>query len=89
LTHVAVPLDVVGHLWLHEPQWLRLVLVLTSQPFDAVLSQLANPALQLSTVQTPAWHEAVAFVSVQGELSAFAGLEHMPLPGLHVPMSWH
>jgi hypothetical protein len=42
--------------------------------------------------QAPDWQVSVcvqAFPSLQAEPSAFAGLEQVPVPGSHVPASWH
>jgi hypothetical protein len=46
----------------HIPQCSALVFVLTSQPFAALMSQFAKPALQLSA-HIPAAHVAVAFAA--------------------------
>ncbi len=49
----------------HPPQWARLVSVEVSQPFEAVMSQSAKPALQLATAHVEATHWGVALVSAQ------------------------
>jgi hypothetical protein len=45
------------------PQFVALVAVFTSQPFAALLSQFANPALQEPTPHTPAEHPGVPFAT--------------------------
>jgi hypothetical protein len=43
-------------------------------------------------VHTPLWQVSVcvqAFPSTHVVLLGFAGFEHTPVPGLHVPASWH
>jgi hypothetical protein len=47
------------------PQLLTLFVTLTSQPFTARLSQLANPVLQVATVHTPAAQLDVALGRLQ------------------------
>src|SRR5208283_4637668 len=44
-----------------------------------------------TSVQTPAWHEfrSQGLPSLQVVPSGAAGLEHVPLPGSHVPATWH
>jgi hypothetical protein len=59
---LVVPLALV-HGWPQPPQLLALVLVLASQPFDGLLSQLANPALQVG-MQEPAVQTVVPFAFV-------------------------
>jgi hypothetical protein len=49
---------------LHAPQFDTLLVVLISQPFDALLSQFAKPALHVMP-QTPAEHVAVPLVELQ------------------------
>jgi hypothetical protein len=43
-------------------------------------------------VHAPPWHVSLCvqpLPSLQGALSAFAGLEHAPVAGLQVPATWH
>ena len=49
----------------HAPQFKLLLLRLTSQPFAAIPSQFAKPALQLAKPHTPAEQYAVAFDTAQ------------------------
>jgi hypothetical protein len=49
----------------HPPQLPTLVFVLTSQPSPTDPLQLANPALQVATVQLPPAHPAVPFATEQ------------------------
>jgi hypothetical protein len=52
-------------------------------------SSAEQPTLLLP-VQKPAWQASIRvheFPSVQGVPSAFGGLEHRPVAGLHVPLS--
>jgi hypothetical protein len=46
---------------LHPPQLVRFAEVGVSQPFDALPSQLAQPALQLPIVHTPPEQAPAAF----------------------------
>lgn len=62
-TQLAVPLAVLQAAP-QAPQWLVLVLMLTSQPLAALASQLPNPELQ-AMPQTPAVHDATPFVELQ------------------------
>jgi hypothetical protein len=55
----------VAQVFPHAPQWLALELVLVSQPFDALPSQLPKPALQLPTPQAPPAQAGVALGTVQ------------------------
>jgi hypothetical protein len=59
-----VPFALVQGL-LHAPQWARAVSVFSSQPFWGLLSQLAKPAEQAPSVQTPAGHDSLAFARSQ------------------------
>src|SRR5207249_4671089 len=46
----------------------------------------------LAPVQTPTWHVSVcvqALPSLQLVPSGFAGVEQIPVAGLHVPAAWH
>ena len=46
----------------------------------------------LDPVHRPDWHVSVcvhALPSLQAEPLGLAGLLHEPVPGLHVPTSWH
>jgi hypothetical protein len=52
------------HALLHMPQWVRLALVLVSQPLFGLESQLANPAAQTGE-HAPPWHEVVPFALEQ------------------------
>jgi hypothetical protein len=63
--HVAVPWF-VEHGVPHAPQFLVLVLVSVSQPFESMPSQSANPAAQLSTTHRPPAQAAVACASAHG-----------------------
>lgn len=49
---------------LHAPQWAALVCVFTSQPFDALPSQFANP-LSHAIEQLPSVHDGVPLVASQ------------------------
>jgi hypothetical protein len=53
----------------HDPQWLRSLVRLISQPFAALLSQLAKPPKQVMP-HWPVAHDGVPFVALQGELQA-------------------
>lgn len=58
---------VPGHTVVQLPQcWVEMP-VLVSQPFEALPSQSAKPALQVPRVHTPAVHRAVAFENVQAD----------------------
>ena len=59
LEHDGVPLAPL-HTFPHEPQFDVFVPVFTSQPFTALISQSANPALH-AMAQLPALHEGVPF----------------------------
>ena len=59
----------------------------TSQPFEALLSQLAKPALQLPSAQVPVEHEAPAWLNEQATLQSPQSvsvrmLRSQPLSGL-------
>jgi len=53
---------------------------------------LALQVIGLPPLQAPAWQVSVcvqAFPSLQAVPFAFCGFEHSPLPGSHVPATWH
>jgi hypothetical protein len=53
---------------------------------------LAAHVTGLAPVHVPAWHVSdcvQALPSLHAVLFAAAGLEHVPVAGLHVPTSWH
>ena len=50
---------------MHAPQCVLSVLVLVSQPFAALPSQLAKPALQAPIAHTPVPHVALALAKLQ------------------------
>jgi hypothetical protein len=56
--HPAVALAGLEHGALHEPQWLTLVSVLTSQPSAEFMLQSANGRAHVPTPHTPALHAA-------------------------------
>jgi hypothetical protein len=86
----------------HVPQFSALVCVFTSQPFEAMPSQLPNPALHVPSVHVPEAHEALAFAGAHGAPQApqsvsvvrlfsqpFAALpSQFANRGLHAPI-WH
>ena len=62
--------------------------------FGAFILTTARSSVQAETppVQTPAWHvseDVQAFPSSQADPSGFAGIEQVPVAGLHDPASWH
>jgi hypothetical protein len=63
--HVAEPLGRLLQTRPHWPQLLRLFWVFVSHPLLALRSQSANPALQATTVQSPATHDSVPLFWVQ------------------------
>jgi hypothetical protein len=53
---------------------------------------LAVHVTGFAPVHAPAWHVSVcvqALPSLHAEPFTFAGFEHAPVAGLHVPTSWH
>jgi hypothetical protein len=53
---------------------------------------LAEQSRAAPGAQVPAWHASPTVQnapSLHGVLFGFAGSEHSPVPGLHVPASWH
>jgi hypothetical protein len=67
--HVVVPFALL-HCVRHAPQFERLVLVLVSQPFEALPSQLPKPALHAPSVQTPPGHVSAALARLQVTLQS-------------------
>lgn len=90
--HVAVPWF-VEHGVPQAPQFLTLVFVFVSHPFESMPSQSANPGLQLCTMQTPPSQAAVAFVRAQGRLHPpqLSGSESVlisqPSPGIALQLA--
>lgn len=61
-------------------------------PEMAPATQAVPSGRKVAPVQTPTWQDSVTVqesLSLQTAPSLFAGLEHMPVPMLHVPASWH
>ena len=63
--HVVVALARAGHTTPQPPQCAMLVVVLVSQPFEALLSQLPKPALQVASVHDPEAQVAVPLLNEQ------------------------
>lgn len=63
-TQLGVAPPGLGQTLPHAPQWLTFVLVLTSQPFATLLSQLAKLPVQLM-VQLPELHPGVPLLELQ------------------------
>jgi hypothetical protein len=64
LLHVELAFAAV-HTFPQVPQLFTSVLLLISQPFAAMPSQFAKPALQVATAHVPAVHEGVPFAVLQ------------------------
>src|SRR5262245_61231251 len=65
LLHCAVALAGTGHTLAHPPQLVRSLLTGTSQPLASFMSQSANPWLQETSPQTPAWQAVTLFGALQ------------------------
>jgi hypothetical protein len=62
--HVAAAFAGAAHTLPHDPQFETVVLVLTSQPLAAFMSQFAKPALHMPTLHRPAAHAAVPLATI-------------------------
>lgn len=71
IAQTALPLATAGHAFPQAPQLATSLVVMTSQPLAAVLSQLPKPVLHMATPQIPAVQFGVALTTVHA-------LPHMP-----------